>query len=99
MSDGGPRQKRFRSLLNAEQSVAAESQWRSVESRVNGCDLLQAAHAMPLTNHPLSAPNASDRLLSGPSTGPPDGPMSAHQLPSASGSKWLARVIVSCFVV
>jgi len=42
-----------------------------------------------------SAANASDRLLNGPSTGPPTGPMSAHQLPSESGSTRLARVIVS----
>ena len=30
-------------------------------------------------SHSLSAANASDRLVNGPSTGPTDGPMSAHQ--------------------
>jgi hypothetical protein len=50
-------------------------------------------HALP-TNHPLSAPNASDRLSNVPNTGPPTGPLSAHQLPSESGSTWLARLMV-----
>jgi hypothetical protein len=43
------------------------------------------------TNHPLSAPNASVRLLKGPKTGPSTGPILAHQKPSPSGSTWLAR--------
>jgi hypothetical protein len=39
-------------------------------------------HTPPRLNHTLSAANASDLLPNGPSTGSPDGPMSAHQLPS-----------------
>ena len=46
-----------------------------------------------LLSHSLSAANASDLLPNGPNTGPPTGPMSAHQKPSLSGSTWLARVI------
>ena len=37
--------------------------------------------------------SASFPFLKGPKTGPPTGPMEAHQNPSLSGSKWLARVI------
>jgi len=57
--------------------------------------VMVAVHLPPLVNLTLSAPNASDRLLNGPNTGPPDSLMSAHQLPSESGSTWLARVICS----
>jgi len=45
----------------------------------------------PAANHSRSTSNASDRLLNGTSTGSPDGPICAHQQPSASGSSWLAR--------
>lgn len=37
-------------------------------------------------SRPLSACNTSVRLLNGPSISPRDGPMSANQLPSESGS-------------
>jgi hypothetical protein len=55
--------------------------------------VMVAVHLPPLVNLTLSAPNASDRLPNGPNTGPPTGSMSAHQLPSESGSTWLAWVI------
>jgi len=47
--------------------------------------------AARLTNHPLSAPNASVRLLNGPKTGPSTSTISAQLSPSLPGSTWLAR--------
>ena len=61
----------------------------ALRSQVNG-----VAHSRS-NSHPPSAAIASDRLLNGPITSQPDGPVSDHQKPSVSDSKWLARVIVS----
>ena len=39
-------------------------------------------------SQPLSARSASVRFSNGPKTDPSTGPISAHQLPSLSGSAW-----------